>query len=985
MKGNHEMSNQSFFRLLVARATEAIAVIDTDDRLLYANSACSALLGYADAEQELLGLPWADLQPAGEVVSLFSQAVDAGWQAELRLLPRNGQEFWAAVTAYPLPGKDKVALIIHDITARQELAEQLRLAQEKFSKAFNASHDAFILSSLEDGRYLDVNKAFLADTGYEREEVIGQSALELSVWADSAARAEFVRILQEEGAVHDFEAVFRQKSGVEGIASMSAECIEIGGAACLFTVSRDITKRKAVEQELRRHQKQLEELVAARTSELQAQIVEHERVENSLTREQELLGALMNYLPDWIFFKDADSRIVRSSRTHAEVLGVADPQAALGKTDFDFFPPEDAQRFFEEEQELMHSGRPVIGRVGPTPTPEGGISWRSETKIPMWDESGRVIGLVGISRDVTALKLAEEELRRHQERLEELVVERTAELQAEIAERTRLEHQARELLERRARQVQLSAEVAQEITALTDLEELLRRVVVLVKERFGYYHAQIFRHAAGRDAMLVVIGYGAAGEKMVAAGHSLPYGKGVVGTAALTGEPVLAADVRADPYWVPHPELPATRGELAVPIKWRAEVLGVLDVQSDTAGALTNEDQLLLQGLAGQIASSIESTRLLAETRRSQQRYRDLYDQSPDCYFSLGPDGTFVDINSTGLRLFGYERAELVENMRLPQLLIPADHVVFQREFPRVKREGRISNVEVSFQRRDGSIFPALVDAAAIYDEEGNFTHTQTIVRDMTELQAVRLERERVLSETRVLYRISQSLITQEHLRTMLRTVIEGVVEALAADRAIIITFDLDAQRVLHYLKAGPGSGDLEDTVPFEELWEGLSGWVLRQRQPALSPKGVPDPRESSPVQERRRRSRSGSIIVVPLLYQGELLGTLTAVRRLVDPDFVEREVALLATFAQQVAATVVNRRLLEQAQARAQREQLLREISTRVRSSIDVDVIMRTAVRELGNALKRPAFVRLGSAEELARAPGGSAAAEITLPEGGV
>ncbi|MCD4739212.1 MAG: GAF domain-containing protein, partial [Anaerolineae bacterium] len=524
----------------------------------------------------------------------------------------------------------------------------------------------------------------------------------------------------------------------------------------------------------------------------------------------------------------------------------------------------------------------------------------------------------------------------------------------------------------------------QEIAALTDLEELLQRVVVLVKERYGYYHAQIFHQAAGREAMSVLVGYGPVGKRMMAAEHTIPYGKGVVGTAAVTGEPVLAADVRADPHWVPHLDLPATQGELAVPIKWRTEVLGVLDVQSDTAGALTAEDQLLLQGLAGQIASSIASTRLLAETRRSQQRYRDLYDQSPDCYFSLRADGTFVDINATGLSLFGYERAELVDKIRLPQLLIPADRAVFKREFPKVKREGRLSNVEVTFQRRDGSTFPAMVDAMAIYDKEGNFRRTQTIVRDVTELQAARLERERLLSETRVLYRVSRSLITQESIQTMLRTVIEGVVEALAVDRAIIITFELEARRVLYYLKAGPGVGGLADTVPFEELWEGLSGWVLRERQPALSPKGVPDPRESPLVQARRRKVKSGSIIVVPLLYQGELLGTLTAVRCLSDPDFVGREVALLATFAQQVAATVVNRRLLEQAQARAQREQLLREISTRVRGSLDVEAIMRTAVRELGSALDRPAFVRLGSAAELARAPSGSAAPEETLLEGG-
>ena len=143
---------------------------------------------------------------------------------------------------------------------------------------------------------------------------------------------------------------------------------------------------------------------------------EFDQLVQELSRERDLLQALLDNVPDWIFFKDAQSRIIRSNKTHAQVLGLDDPQQAIGKTDFDFFPPEDAQRFYEEEQNFLQAGQPLIGRVGPTPGPDGEILWRSETKIPLKGDTGQVIGLVGISRDVTELKQAETALRQSEER-----------------------------------------------------------------------------------------------------------------------------------------------------------------------------------------------------------------------------------------------------------------------------------------------------------------------------------------------------------------------------------------------------------------------------------------------------------------------------------------------------------------------------------------------------------------------------------------
>src|SRR6266496_1894685 len=195
----------------------------------------------------------------------------------------------------------------------------------------------------------------------------------------------------------------------------------------------------------------------------------------------------------------------------------------------------------------------------------------------------------------------------------------------DITERKRLEQEVQTAFERRGRQVQISTQVAQSIAAATSLEDLYQRVVTQVKEQFGYYHTQLLRYDSALDAVVLVMGYGATGEKMLAAGHRLPMGKGLIGTAANTGETVLRPALENDLDWRPHPLLPDTKGEIAVPIKLGEKILGVLDVQSNVAGTLNADDQLLLEGLCGQIAVAIESTRLSQEMADRLKEINRLY------------------------------------------------------------------------------------------------------------------------------------------------------------------------------------------------------------------------------------------------------------------------------------------------------------------------------------------------------------------------
>jgi phosphoserine phosphatase RsbU/P len=123
-----------------------------------------------------------------------------------------------------------------------------------------------------------------------------------------------------------------------------------------------------------------------------------------------ILRVLMDTSADRIYFKDRRSRFVRNNLTHARALGLASPEECVGKTDFDFFSREHAERAFADEQEIIRTGVPIIGKTERVTMRDGRQGWASSTKMPWRDASGKIIGTFGVTRDVTETKEAEEKL-----------------------------------------------------------------------------------------------------------------------------------------------------------------------------------------------------------------------------------------------------------------------------------------------------------------------------------------------------------------------------------------------------------------------------------------------------------------------------------------------------------------------------------------------------------------------------------------------
>ncbi len=181
--------------------------------------------------------------------------------------------------------------------------QALRLSEERFAKAFRSSPDAIALSTVTDGVYIDVNDSFLRLSGYEREEVIGHTALELSLWVDPKERDALAEGLWEQGTVSNIEAHFRMKSGEVRVGLVSSEVIDLGGNPCMLTVMRDITRRKEAERKLEERTAYLNALIensplaiVAHDSQDRVQMCNPAFERLFLYRQAELVGAQLDDL-----------------------------------------------------------------------------------------------------------------------------------------------------------------------------------------------------------------------------------------------------------------------------------------------------------------------------------------------------------------------------------------------------------------------------------------------------------------------------------------------------------------------------------------------------------------------------------------------------------------------------------------------------------------------------------------------------------------
>ena len=267
-----------------------------------------------------------------------------------------------------------------------QMAAIIDSSKERFAKAFRANPQPMSLTALATGRYIEVNESFLAMSGYTRDEVIGQTSLELHVWETPEARDEFIRELNKRGSLVNYETKFRAKDGSFRVLLSSAEKLEIAGEGCLLVASSDVTERVANQNALRESEERFRNM--ADTAPVMMWIVDSERRCTYLNKR-------------WLDF---------TGRTFEEEIGDGWMQG---------IHPDDSEGSAESYYSSFEERRPVeleyrVRRY------DGEYRWVYDTGVPRFSADGTFLGYIGSALDITERKESEVALQTAHEELHQL-------------------------------------------------------------------------------------------------------------------------------------------------------------------------------------------------------------------------------------------------------------------------------------------------------------------------------------------------------------------------------------------------------------------------------------------------------------------------------------------------------------------------------------------------------------------------------------
>lgn len=369
------------YREIVENINEGLWEIDADGYTIYVNSRMADMLGFTVEEMARRHLfSFMDMARIRHALKMRDSLKSGnGEQFDFELLRKDKSRFFVRAGAVCLKDEKgdirSYLSVVTDITLRKQAEEELKKGRKNFSVAFHSSPAATTLSTLKEGRYIDVNKSWLDMLGYGREEMIGSTNNQLSIWDDEVQRTRMIEKLMEDGSFRNEPVRLKAKGGELIDILWSAHVVEIEGAQVMLSVFYDITELRKTEVALR-----------------EVSFYERSLIEASI---------------DPLVATSLEGKITDVNRATEEILGYNRGQL-IGTDLADYSTDPDAVR--ESFKDAVKNG---YNKNYPIRIPHRSGTFRDTLcSISTYrNESGKVIGMLGVARDITEQKKSEEALR----------------------------------------------------------------------------------------------------------------------------------------------------------------------------------------------------------------------------------------------------------------------------------------------------------------------------------------------------------------------------------------------------------------------------------------------------------------------------------------------------------------------------------------------------------------------------------------------
>ena len=323
-------------------------------------------------------------------------------------------------------------------------------------------------------------------------------------------------------------------------------------------------------------------------------------------------------------------------------------------------------------------------------------------------------------------------------------------------------------------------------------------------------------------------------------------------------------------------------------------------------------------------------------------------ERHPDAQLQCVLRSPLLQANRAALELLGAKNFKELETY-FPQLFSQPALRLLSSEFLNLTTHRPTYQIETVLAKIDGTPIDVILNYSMVPSQDGTEGERLVMsvvdlterIRHQNEINAMLHKTESALAETQALYQVGRSLIELNTLSDLLQAIVDAVAETIQANRVSLHVVDQQVGKVVNHVIAGDTT-ELIRRVSYDELMAGLTGWVLNYLEPVLSLGGEDDPRESAEVQQARRETECGDIIVVPLIYLDQVFGTMTVINNLGHKQLSQQDVTLVTAMGNHAAIAIQNARLYEQALASSRlKSEFLANMSHEIRTPLNAIVGM--------------------------------------------